>query len=48
LWNLATGDFVDVAVINTGTGAFAARTVHSSFKALSIQPPATARASTWP
>ncbi len=23
LWNLATGDFVDVAVINTGTGAFA-------------------------
>jgi hypothetical protein len=23
LWNLATGDFVDVAVINSGTGAFA-------------------------
>lgn len=23
LWNLATGDFVDVAVINNGTGAFA-------------------------
>jgi hypothetical protein len=23
LWNLATGDFVDVAVINKGTGAFA-------------------------
>jgi hypothetical protein len=22
LWNLATGDFVDVAVINSGTGAF--------------------------
>ena len=22
LWNLATGDFVDVAVINNGTGAF--------------------------
>lgn len=23
LWNLATGDFIDVAVIGTGTGAFA-------------------------
>jgi hypothetical protein len=23
LWNLATGDFVDVAVINSGTGAYA-------------------------
>lgn len=23
LWNLATGDFVDVAVLNSGTGAFA-------------------------
>ena len=23
LWNLATGDFVDVAIINHGTGAFA-------------------------
>ncbi|HYP86943.1 MAG TPA: hypothetical protein VEQ59_02295 [Polyangiaceae bacterium] len=23
LWNLATGDFVDVALINSGTGAFA-------------------------
>lgn len=23
LWNLATGDFVDVAIINSGTGAFA-------------------------
>jgi hypothetical protein len=23
LWNLATGDFVDVAMINNGTGAFA-------------------------
>jgi hypothetical protein len=23
LWNLATGDFVDVAIINTGSGAFA-------------------------
>jgi hypothetical protein len=23
LWNLATGDFVDVAVINQGSGAFA-------------------------
>jgi len=23
LWNLATGDFVDVAIINQGTGAFA-------------------------
>jgi hypothetical protein len=23
LWNLATGDFVDVAVINSGTGTFA-------------------------